>query len=161
MAGNARSGRKPWLVVKGEKRPPLTMGIPDPPDELDGDPVALKYWHRLTKDLHTAKAMAHEYTTGLATLACVCADYERMRQQFKAIKFQAYYTTTENGHTRIHQTEMMTGLNKLAALRMSLLASFGLTPAKAVKLYGSVNPKMTATAEPDAPKRWDVLAGPR
>lgn len=165
MAGNHRSGRRPkpdaWRVLEGKsdwraqqhKTLPTTLGLPPVPEELQHDALALAYWQTLGAQLDAMGVMAHEYGHALATLACVSADYERTRDQFRRINFQAFHTEKRGDSVVVVESPMLKRLNELALLRVRLLGEFGMSPVMATKVYGK--------RESHEPKKWDVLAGPR
>lgn len=159
MAGNHRSGRRPkpkalHLVAGAAPNRQFTMGVPDVPEELQGDDLALKYWRELTKHLDAHAIMAHEYAQALATLACVCADYRRTREQFRAINFKSFHTEKRSdGRIVVVEAPILKRLNELAVTLTRLLGEFGLTPLTAVKVFGG--------RQADAPRKWDALSRPR
>jgi hypothetical protein len=131
----------------------VTRGLPDPPAELLQDELALSFWRSLGATLEALDVMAHEYTSALATLAAVSADYIRTREQFKRINFQGFYTEKRGERTVVVEAPILRRLNELALLRVRLLGEFGLSPVMAAKVFGA--------RKAHEPRKWDVLAGPR
>lgn len=162
MAGNHRSGRrrKPDVlrVLEGGggryAALPFTLQKPEPPEELRSDALALTYWHKLADFLHKQELMANEYADALVTLACVCADYRRTREQFEKIKFQAFHTERHGQRIVVVEAPILRRLNELALLRTRLLGEFGMTPVMATKVFGGTRGTYKA-------KKWDALSRPR
>jgi len=158
MSGNKNSGRKPKpkpLHLVGGLAPnqKFTMGVPTMPEVLQLDPLAQTYWATLTTHLQTHGIMAHEYGPALAVLACMSADYQRAREQFAQLKFKAFATEQRGARVVVVEAPILKRLNELAATLTRALGEFGLTPATAIKVFGS------SKAAPQ--RKWDVLAGPR
>ena len=81
--GNPRSGRRPGaggkpirgtasLAVHPGGRPGVTAGLPEPPEEIAADPLAMSYYNRIGGYLLAQGWMAHEFGDALASVASRC-----------------------------------------------------------------------------------------
>lgn len=144
MAGNHRSGRKPKPDAlraleggraRGLAAPPTVPGLPEPPETVANDPVALRYWQRYADMLDAIKVLGQEHGEALATLACVSAEYERAREDYAETGYKSFVIVKgADGRERFVETPFQKRLEKLAALKVKLLGEFGLTPTMATKV---------------------------
>lgn len=154
--GNARSGRRPGagrkppttaaLTVHPGGRQGITPGLPEAPEEVTADPLALGFYERIGGYLLAQGWMAHEFGDALVTVATVSADHARAREQFRKIGNTAFHSEKDrHGQVRIVEAPILRRLMQLAALRMRVLGDIGLTPLMAAKVHAGRQPAGAAS----------------
>lgn len=154
MAGTWRSGPKSRPAALRELTGARTrarhkdqnwshnVGVPDVPEIVKNDPLALERWNILGPRIAAVKVLTEAHGEILAVLCVTWSDLVRARREFAAMDYRMLITdiriNKDGQESRITKANpLLQKMERLNVLVAKFLGEFGLTPMSAAKV-GSI-----------------------
>lgn len=122
LAGNP--GRRPLNKLE----PKYALGMPDPPESIQNDPVALKEWNRVVPLLIEQNVLTH---ADYGCMACYCGEYSLYMRAVEYIQEEGITIETPKG---IRKNPAVSIASDAARQLRAFCAELGLTPSSRSKV---------------------------